>query len=55
MKSKKVVVAGGKDVIKVYVEIDGQKLHKRFLLHKGRVPQVAKEYLQEATNDILYG
>lgn len=51
--NKKLVLADGKNIMKVIVEIDGKKYWKRYLLENGKVPKVAKEQLQDLVNDLL--
>ena len=51
--NNKIVLASGKNIMKVIVEIDGKRYWKRYGLFNGKVPKVAKDQLQDLVDDLL--
>lgn len=51
--NNKIVFATEDNIMKVTVEVNGKKYGKRYLVENGKVPQVAKDQLQDLVNDLL--
>jgi hypothetical protein len=51
--NKRIVLAGGNNVMTVKVKIGRKEYWRRYLIENGKVPKVAKDGLQGLVNDLL--